>query len=113
MPFGVSVEFGQAGVNITAKLDHPRYRPKVKQLRPSPETAGSDDRTIGQIVPSHPRPTHEGITGVFTGPNCADPDLRGKLGGKILERVHREIDAALDQSIVDLLGEDRAAAEAR
>jgi hypothetical protein len=112
MPFGVGVELGKTGVNITPKVHHPGHRPQVKQLCPSPETAGRNDRAVGQIVPPHSGPTDERVTGVFPRTDRTDGDLRGKLGWKILERVHREIDSALDQSIVYLLGEDRAAAEA-
>ena len=53
----------------------------------------------------------DGVVGIGALRNGGDGEAFGKLGRKVLHAVNREIDAAVEQSFFDLLGEEALAAD--
>jgi hypothetical protein len=80
----------------------------MQQLSSPAQAAGSDYTAVGNLAPAQRRPADEGVPGILSGTYGGYRDAIGKLSREVLERVHREVDASLEQRVVDLLGKDRA-----
>ena len=85
---------------------------RQRQLRPAPEAAGGHDRPLGQRGPPQPVPRDEGVPRVFPEPDGTERDAVGEAGREILERVHGDVDPAVEHRVVELLGEERAVSDA-
>ena len=106
---GLRIELGEASVDVAANVYDLEIGTGSKQLGPAPEAAGGDDPSPGQVAPAERPVPDERVAGILTDADRRDGDSRWQLGGQILERVNREIDPALEQGVVDLLGEERPA----
>ena len=51
------------------------------------------------------------VAGILAGQRAGEDDAGGQLGFQVLQAVHGEVDAAVQQRLVDLLGEQALAAE--
>jgi hypothetical protein len=110
-PLGVRIEFGQPGVHVPAEIDDPEVRPVIQQLRPPPETAGGQDGAVRDSRPADRLVADQRISRILPLAHGPQHDAVGQIGRQILERMHREIDAAIQQGVIDLPGEQGPAAD--
>ncbi len=112
-PLRVRVELGKPGVHVATDVANLEVRPEMKELRPPAETAGREDRALGQVAPRNRPAAHERVTWILALAHGHQRDTVRQPGGQILEGVHREIDPPLQHRVVDLPGEEGAAADLR
>ncbi len=122
------VQLAQSRVEIPAHVLERGLRKQRAQLCDAPHAAGADApgaHSIGdalQILGSDPRTgtgvrpqhaQHEGISGVFTLQHGADLQPIGQHCRHVLAAVHREIDLAVQQRVLDFLDEQALAPDFR
>ena len=96
------IELAQARIQIAAHRFHGEVRTELAQLRGAAQRAGSDPGAGGQIGQ---RAAHHGVARVLALGHGGQHQARGQLGGQILQAVHGEIGAAVEQGFLNLLGE--------
>jgi hypothetical protein len=102
-PLGMSIQFGQASVHVTAEINQLQIRPMVKQLSPASQAAGRDQGSIRYSRPGKRGAAYQRVPRIIPLADGADHNAWGKTSRQVLERVNCQIDAVLEQGIVDLL----------
>jgi len=74
-------------------------------LRAHLRAAGGERRALGQIRPAHATPPDQRIAGVFPLRHGRERDTGRQHRRQVFERVHGEVDPALEHGVVDLPGE--------
>ena len=97
------IELAQPRVQIPSNvLDH-EIRPQPPQLRGAAQRAGADARAgfeIGQFA------AHQGVEGKLALGDRRHGQARGQERGQVLQAVHRQVDAPIQQRLFDLLREE-------
>ena len=111
---GVSLaigQLGQAGVDVAAQHDDLKVRPGGQALGGAAQGGGAEAGALGQVFQCLPLVADEGVAGVFALGDGGDGQAGRHLGRDVLHRVDGGVDAAVQQGFLDLLGEQRLAAD--
>jgi hypothetical protein len=111
-PVGSPVELRNPRIYVPSYVRHGQIRPQVQDLRSPAQTARGDHAPFRQLAPAERAMAHEGVSRILPWADGRDGDSRRQLSGEVLQRVHGKVDPALQQGVVNLLGEERATAEA-
>ena len=108
-----------AGLDVAADEGDTQVGAGVEQLRLAAEGVGADGGAVGQrgergrrgsgVVQAGPR--MRAVAGVLAAEGAGEDDAGGELGLEVLEAVDGEVDAAVEQGLVDFLAEEAFAAD--
>ena len=77
-------------------------------MRGAAERTGADlgaERQIGQLA------AHHGVARIFTLGDRRQHEAFGQFGGQVLQAVHGQVGAAVEQRLLDLFGEEALGAD--
>ena len=105
-------------LHIAAQQRRAQVRPRMQQLRRPPQRVGADHGAGRQHAPGIALtrrravgPQDQHVAGVLALQRAGEHDAGRQLGLEVLQAVHREVDAAVEQRLVDLLAEQALAAD--
>ena len=106
-PFG---ELAQARVHITAQEPHREIGAQALELRLAPDGGSADERASRELVETAEARRDERIARILARQIAGDADARRQERRQILRRMHRDVDAPVEERLVELLGEEPLAA---
>ena len=104
-------EFFETSVDVASDFYEGNVRTKSENLRAAARAGGADATAGGKGVERPVGLADPDVAGVGALRDSGEGKLRGKLGWKVFERVHGEIDAAFFEGFLDLFDEDPFAVE--
>jgi hypothetical protein len=110
-PLQSAVELGQPAIHVPANVNDSQIGTGPKQLGPTPQAAGSDDRTRRNIGPAKRPPSDERVPGVLPLAYRRDRDTCRQLRRQVFEGVDGKVDAIVQQRVVNLPGKQGPAAD--
>ena len=107
-----ALQLAQPGVDVAAQGLDREVGPRGQDQRPAPRAGGSHHRArrAGRASPRAARVTRTS-RGSSRGGKRGQAEAGRQLGGKILEAVHGDVDAPVEQRLLDLAHEEALAAE--
>ncbi len=106
-----SCKLAQAGLDVATKLDDPQIGPPRQELRPAPQARRADNRPLGQIAERAVAQRDKGIAHILARQIGVDQQPVRLVDRHVLHRMHGDVDAAVQQRILDLAGEQALAAD--
>jgi hypothetical protein len=100
----------QPCVQVASEFLYLQVGPNGEKLRPAAKAARADLRSFGQSVQPTVRTRDQDIVRVFSLRHSANLKPRRELRREVLHAVHRQINLAGKQGILDFLREDALAA---
>ena len=94
-----------ARVHVAARLDDLEVRTGAPELRAAARAGGPDARAAGKVGERPPRLRDEDVARVFPLGNRREDQSFRQRRGHVLEAVHGEVDAAVEQGLVELARE--------
>ncbi len=85
----------------------------AQQLGSAPQRAGTDARALGQITQHRAGPAHQHIARVVARQHAADHEAGRQRRLHVLQRMHGEIDAPVEERLLDLFREQPLATDLR
>ena len=107
------VELAQARLHVAAKVHHREIGTQPLDQRLPAQRRGADDRAMRKLVQRAALAADEGIARILARQHRHDRKPRRQHGRHVLGRMHGEVDAAGEQRVLDLLGEQALAADLR
>ena len=101
----------QPGVDIAAQHLDVQVGAAVERLRLAPQAGGAQLRAQRQVFQLLRAAAQEGVARVLALGHGGDAEALGQQRRHVLHRVDRAVDAALDERLLDLLGEEALAAD--
>ena len=98
-------------LHVAADHGDPQVGPGVQHLRLAPDRGGADDGAGRQAAKDRPDPARrspaedEHVPRILPRQRAGEHDSGRQLGFQVLQAMHGEVDAAVQQRLVDLLGE--------
>src|SRR5262245_59706602 len=102
-------DFADAGRDVAAQRHDLQIGAQETHLRDAAQARGPHARAGRQI--GQRRPTDQRFPGIVAPRNRGEREAVGGGGGQILERVHGNVDPAIEQRLFDFLGEEPFALE--
>lgn len=113
---GVEVALGDArqpGSDVAPDVDEGQVRPQRAELGDPPRRAGAHRRPRGQVGQRQAVAGAEGVAGVGAGGNRGDRQSGDGRRREVLQRVHGQVAAAVEDGGAQFRREDAEGAEAR
>ena len=107
------VELPQPRLDVAAEVDELQVRSAVEHLRPAAEAAGADRRPVGKLIEPAVLVANEGVAGRAAGRDGGEFEPRLGDGRQVLETVHGDVGPAVEQGVLDRLGEHAEPAHRR
>jgi hypothetical protein len=104
-------EFAQARVDVASEFDRLNVAAQRFQLRAAARAAGAYASAARQLSEARLLDGDKNVTRVGSGRHCRKYETVGELGGKIFERMNREIDSASGERIFNFFGEHALGAD--
>ena len=105
------IKFREPRIDISADIGEIQVRAVVQKLGLAAKAAGSDSGTPGQLGKGWRLSADKDIADRLALGYCRQHQSGNRLGGKILQAVYGQVDAALKQGVLDFLGEYALTAE--
>ena len=106
-----ALELGETRLDIAAEIDDPKIGPQPLHLRLASQRGATDHGARRKCRKRLAAGADEGVAHIASLQHRGDDDAWRQLRGQILHGMHGEIDTAVEQRFVDLLGEQALAAE--
>eukprot|EP00958_Prasinococcus_capsulatus_P015766 scaffold1690_cov366-Prasinococcus_capsulatus_cf.AAC.2 len=107
------VEFAQARLDVAPEVDHLEGGMLVEELGLAAQGGAADDGRLGELAEGAVLEAHEGVAHVLARQVAVEHGALGQVRGHVLHGVHGDVDAAVQEGLVDLLGEEALAANVR
>ena len=104
-------QLAQPRLHIAAQGNDLEVRPEGQQLRLPPQRRGADGGAPRQLGDARACPGEQRVARILARQHRADDEPRGQPCRHVLHRMHRAVDAAVEQRFLDLLGEQALAAD--
>ena len=104
------VELAQPRLDVAAQIDDPQIGPQPPHQRLAAQRRGADHRAARQLGEVARLAADEDVARVLARQKRREHQPVRQEGRHVLGRMHREVDAALEQRLLDLLGEQALAA---
>src|SRR5690606_14708286 len=101
----------QPGVDVAAQHFDVQVGTQGQRLRLTTQGGGAEAGALQQVGEGGVMVADEGVAGVFALRHGGDGQTGGLFGGDVLHRVDGDVDAAVQQGFLDLLGEQGLAAD--
>ena len=98
------LEPAQTRIDIAPVGNNPHIRAQLQNLRLTPQGGCADNRALGQIGQRAAFEADEGVAHILARQIGANDEAIRQHTRHVLHRVHGQIDAAGEQSFLDLLG---------
>ena len=102
-------QLAHPGLHVAAELHQLQVGAAMRQLRPAAQRRGADRRALGQRVEAAAVEGDEGVAHVLARQVDAQHQPLGLARRHVLHRMHRQVDAARQQALLDLAGEEALA----
>ena len=102
---GAGGELLKAGGHVASKLDAPDAGAKPLELARAADAAGADSGTLGQRGQRGVGTRDQQVRGIRTGEHRREAQPGRVDPGQILEAVHGGVDGAVEERLLDFLGE--------
>ncbi len=104
-------QLAQAGLDVAAQRHHLDIGPRQQHLGLAAQRGGAHDRARRQRGQAVAAVREQGVARVLARQDGGDLQALGQPGRHVLHGVHRDVDAPLEQRLLDLLGEQALAAD--
>ena len=106
-------DLADPGVHIAADVGDLQTEAEGVQLGGSTRRAGADPAACGELAEGQPVAGDDHVARVLAERYGGERDAGGRLGRQVLQRVHRDVDAVVQQRLAEGADEDSGAAELR
>ena len=94
----------QARLDVAAHVNQLKIRPAIKELGLAPQTAGADDGAFGQLHKPLVFARNESVAGRAALRHGGERQTRDGERRQVLQAMDGNIDAAVEQRVLDGLG---------
>ena len=104
------LDLAQACLDVAAQRHDGEVRPQALDQGLPPQRCGADHGAARQIAQGFGLSADEGVARILARQKRRQHQAGRQHGGHVLRRMHREVDGAAQQRVLDLLGEQPLAA---
>ena len=108
--YGAFFQFAQPRLDAAAQDNDFQVGPKMQRLGLAAQAGGADHGALRQIPQRFGLVGNESVAGVFTMRHRRQHNAIGQPRRQVLHRMHRRVDAPVQQGFIQLLGEEPFAA---
>ena len=105
------LDLAQPRLDVAAQRHDGKVRPQALDQGLPPQRCRADHRAARQIAQGFGLSADEGVARILARQKRRQHQAGRQHGGHVLRRMHREVDGAAEQRVLDLLGEQPLAAE--